>query len=174
MDLATIQPFINYLILLLIVSLNIWIIADSVRRYTNKWIMSLISIIISFVPFVLYYLINKSSPNYYLLLTGLFIWIIYLLIKPPYTLEEMQIIERDQRLKELRKMYYEYELSKSGRICPVCGLPVETDYIICPNCYKRLKEKCEQCGRLIDINWNMCPYCGRKVARKKEDEISNF
>jgi len=173
-DLTVIQPFLNYLILLLVIALNIWIITDSLRRFTNKWLIPLISILITFIPYLLNYLLGGGSLNYYFLLTGLIAWLMYLLIRSPYTLEEVQIIEREQRLKELQKMYYEYELNKSGKICPVCGLPVEADYIICPNCYKRLKEKCEQCGRLIDMNWNICPYCGKKVVRKKEDEVTNI
>lgn len=173
MDLSDIQPYLNYLILLFVIALNIWLIEDVLRRFVNKWFIPTISLLVTFTPYLLVYLLS-GFPNYYLLLFGVLIWLIYLLIRPTYTLEEMQIIEGEQRLKELQKRYYEYELNKSGRICPVCGLPVEADYIICPNCYKRLKEKCEQCGRLIDATWNICPYCGKKVVRKKEDESVNI
>ncbi|MDD5688915.1 MAG: zinc ribbon domain-containing protein [Caldisericia bacterium] len=173
MDISTIQPYLNYLILLFVVALDIWIIEDSLRRFINKLFTPIIVILVTFVPYLIAYLLS-GSPNYYLLLSGVLVWLIYLLIRPPYTLEEMQIIEGEQRLKDLQKKYYEYELNKSGRICPVCGLPVEPDYILCPNCYKKLKEKCVQCGRLIDSTWNICPYCGKKVVRKKEDEDINI
>ena len=173
MDISTIQPYLNYLILLFVVALDIWIIEDSLRRFINKLFTPIIVVLVTFVPYLISYLLS-GSPNYYLLLSGVLVWLIYLLIRPPYTLEEMQIIEGEQRLKDLQKKYYEYELNKSGRICPVCGLPVEPDYILCPNCYKKLKEKCVQCGRLIDSTWNICPYCGKKVVRKREDEDLNI
>jgi len=173
MDISSMQPYLNYLILLFVIALDIWIIEDSLRRFINRWFIPIVTLIITFVPYLIVYLLNGST-NYYLLLSGVLVWLIYLLLRPPYTLEEMQIIEGEQRLKDLQKKYYEYELNKSGRICPVCGLPVEPDYILCPNCYKKLKEKCVQCGRLIDSTWNICPYCGKKVVRKKEDEDINI
>lgn len=70
-------------------------------------------------------------------------------------------------MKELETKYYENFLMKNGKICPVCGLPVEEEYMICPNCFKELKNKCPDCGRLIDMNWVLCPYCKKKVAREK-------
>ncbi|WP_293253091.1 zinc ribbon domain-containing protein [Palaeococcus sp. (in: euryarchaeotes)] len=41
--------------------------------------------------------------------------------------------------------------------CYNCGFPIKDDYIVCPNCGAKLKEKC---GAMKPIHLDFCPYCG--------------
>lgn len=154
-------------ILIVSIVLVVWMIDDSMRRSQNKWIFPVFAATVSFLPFLLS-LFGKA--NYLLLLISVLVWLLYLLLRPEYTLEEVKLIQADQRMKELETKYYENFLMKNGKICPVCGLPVEEEYMICPNCFKELKNKCPDCGKLIDLNWVLCPYCKKKVAREKGSE----
>jgi len=50
-------------------------------------------------------------------------------------------------------------LGSKGRTCPACGHEVKDDFLICPNCRKKLKTPCIECGKPLDIKWKVCPYC---------------
>ncbi|MCE5223726.1 zinc ribbon domain-containing protein [bacterium] len=155
-------PFLIVCIILLV-----WMIDDSMRRTQNKWIFPGFALIVSLLPFLLSFF---SKVNYLWLFTTVIVWLLYLLLRPEYTLEEVKLIQADQRMKDLETKYYEYFLVKNGKICPVCGLPVEDDYLICPNCFKELKNKCPECGKLVDMNWVLCPYCKKKASKDKGSE----
>ena len=75
----------------------------------------------------------------------------YLLLRPPM----MQIDHDEQELEVALK---QRQLMKYGE-CSRCGYPVETNYIVCPNCSQRLKNVCAHCRRPLDPAWNTCPYC---------------
>lgn len=75
----------------------------------------------------------------------------YLLLRPPM----MQIDHDEQELEVALK---QRQLMKYGE-CSRCGYPVETNYIVCPNCSQRLKNVCGNCRRPLDPAWNTCPYC---------------
>ena len=64
----------------------------------------------------------------------------------------------------LRKEYFKPERVYKRRIaqnkCYNCGFPIKDDYLNCPNCGAKLKEKCEHCGALKPIHLQFCPYCG--------------
>ncbi|NJE46338.1 zinc ribbon domain-containing protein [Thermococcus sp. GR7] len=73
----------------------------------------------------------------------------------------------------LRKEYF-----KPGRVykrrigqnrCYRCGFPVKDDYLYCPNCGAKLKEKCENCGAMRPLYLEFCPYCGVKVEKMGEE-----
>ncbi|AEH24128.1 double zinc ribbon domain-containing protein [Pyrococcus yayanosii] len=70
----------------------------------------------------------------------------------------------------LRKEYFRPERVYRRRIwqnrCYRCGFPVKDDYLYCPNCGTRLKEKCENCGAMKPLYLDFCPYCG--VDAEKE------
>ena len=163
-DLAIYLPYIEMGVVLFSILLTVWVIFDSLKRYRNKWIIPVITLSVSFLPFFISTLINKS--NIYFLLSSIFIWIVYLVIRPEYSVEETKLIENENRIRELTKKYYEYELRKSGTICPVCGLPIEKDFVICPNCFTRLQNKCQSCGKLVNVSWTVCPYCENKLIIK--------
>ncbi len=89
-------------------------------------------------------------------------WIVYLVSRPIYTLEEQKLIEADEELRRIQRDYYQYALSKEKHICSVCGTPVQTEYKVCPNCYTELKKACSRCGKPLDLDWKVCPYCGNR------------
>jgi RNA polymerase subunit RPABC4/transcription elongation factor Spt4 len=81
--------------------------------------------------------------------------IIYMILRPPRTLAESyeQSLEEEALLQEI----------EDKRVCPGCGRHVHEDWVVCPNCYTRLKKTCTHCGRMLDLPWNLCPYCARPV-----------
>ncbi|WP_175059645.1 zinc ribbon domain-containing protein [Thermococcus sp. 2319x1] len=65
----------------------------------------------------------------------------------------------------LRKEYLKpegvYKRRTAQNKCYNCGFPIKDDYLYCPNCGAKLKEKCEHCGALKPIHLRFCPYCGQ-------------
>lgn len=82
----------------------------------------------------------------------------YCLLRPP-----LLQIDRDEQ--ELEVALKQRELMKYGE-CAACGYPVESDYVICPNCQQRLKNLCVTCHHALDPAWAVCPYCATPVASK--------
>ena len=82
--------------------------------------------------------------------------IAYCLLRPP-----LLQIDRDEQ--ELEIALKQRELMKYGE-CANCGYPVESDYVLCPNCHQRLKNLCGHCGHALDPSWTVCPYCASAVA----------
>ncbi len=85
--------------------------------------------------------------------------IAYCLLRPP-----LLQIDRDEQ--ELEVAIKQRELMKYGE-CAACGYPVESDYVICPNCQQRLKNLCNVCHHALDPAWAVCPYCATPVAAHK-------
>ena len=81
--------------------------------------------------------------------------VIYMILRPPRTLAESyeQSLEEEALLQEI----------EDKSVCPGCGRPAHEEWVICPNCYTRLKKNCGRCGRLMDLPWNLCPYCAMPV-----------
>jgi RNA polymerase subunit RPABC4/transcription elongation factor Spt4 len=78
-------------------------------------------------------------------------WLIYMIIRPPERLDEAK--ERELEIK-----------AKSAQLahetaCPACKRPIETGFLICPYCLKKLKKSCPQCRQALRLNWTVCPYC---------------
>jgi hypothetical protein len=48
-------------------------------------------------------------------------------------------------------------------LCPYCDYRVERDFIRCPSCLRKLKERCTSCSRPLDQAWTICPYCEADV-----------
>ena len=94
-------------------------------------------------------------------------WIVYMVVRPPETLDEAH--ER-----ELEIASREAELQRVGATCPHCFKPIEPDYLICPTCMKQLKRPCTNCGRPVKSSWSVCPYCKtRQVHAERVDESEN-
>ena len=83
--------------------------------------------------------------------------IAYCLLRPP-----LLQIDRDEQ--ELEVALKQRELMKYGE-CATCGYPVESDYVVCPNCHSRLKNLCLSCHRALDPAWTVCPYCATPVGQ---------
>jgi hypothetical protein len=41
---------------------------------------------------------------------------------------------------------------------------VKSDYLRCPNCQRKLKERCYSCGKAVDPEWKLCPYCEAEMG----------
>jgi hypothetical protein len=79
--------------------------------------------------------------------------LVYMVLRPPEYLEdvherELETQAAEARLNELRE-----------RQCPHCDYPIERDFVRCPSCMRKLKERCVSCSRPLDRTWAMCPYC---------------
>lgn len=92
------------------------------------------------------------------LFLNIFGLIIYLIIRPGETIEEIY-------WEDLGRRYLKYETSELGD-CPRCGSQLYPGYVFCTSCGYRLKVKCPQCGVLIDKDHMFCEYCGFKLREK--------
>lgn len=79
-------------------------------------------------------------------------WLIYLVVRPPELLEDI-------RERELEIQTKEALLKQAGQVCPKCSKHVESDFVICPHCRKKLKSPCPRCKRPLSPAWPVCPYC---------------
>ena len=83
-------------------------------------------------------------------------WIIYLIIRPSETIEEIY-------WSDLERRYLKYETSELGD-CPKCGYQLLPGFVFCPNCGFELKRKCSECDVYVDRDYKYCPYCNNKVG----------
>jgi RNA polymerase subunit RPABC4/transcription elongation factor Spt4 len=90
-------------------------------------------------------------------------WAVYMVVRPPE-------YEEDARERELEIKAREAELAREGSVCPSCLKPVESDYLICPHCMKKLKKECASCGRALKMSWAVCPYCKTKQVVQQPAE----
>ncbi len=90
--------------------------------------------------------------------------IIYLVIRPPQTLEEQYqyALEEEALLQSIEE----------NTLCPGCGRHTHEDWIICPNCQTKLKKNCHQCGKLMELAWNLCPYCGSAAPGMRRENLT--
>lgn len=86
---------------------------------------------------------------------SVFGWVVYLMVRPPELLE-------DARERELEIQAKEAALARDYDTCPACHKPVESDFLICPNCMKKLRKPCTECGKALKLSWGVCPYCKTK------------
>jgi Double zinc ribbon len=83
--------------------------------------------------------------------------IVYMILRPPEYLE-------DVRERELETQAAEARLSQLDQsLCPYCDYRVERDFLRCPSCLRKLKERCVSCSRPLDQTWTICPYCEADV-----------
>jgi len=77
--------------------------------------------------------------------------LIYLLLRPPLTLDEayQATLEEEALLQGL---------AERAR-CPGCSRAVSSDWHVCPSCATRLRKPCGKCGKALDLTWKVCPYC---------------
>jgi len=83
--------------------------------------------------------------------------IIYMILRPPEYLEDVRERELEMQAAEARL----HELDHT--LCPHCDYRVERDFIRCPSCLRKLKERCVNCSRPLDQAWTICPYCEADV-----------
>lgn len=87
--------------------------------------------------------------------------IVYMILRPPEYLDDVRERELDLQAAEARLHEVEHTL------CPHCDYRIERDYIRCPSCLRKLKERCGGCSRPLDRSWTICPYCETEVPSAK-------
>jgi hypothetical protein len=135
---------IDLLILFLVVlygSLVYWTYADARRRIVDPVLVGCAAVASLSLPFV-----------------GT---IVYMIVRPPEYLEDVRERELDLQAAEARL----HELDHS--LCPHCDYRVERDFIRCPSCLRKLKDRCESCSKPLDRAWTICPYCEAEVKSAK-------
>jgi hypothetical protein len=83
--------------------------------------------------------------------------IIYLIVRPPEFLEDVRERELETQAAEARLHQIDQTL------CPHCDYRIEPDFIRCPSCLRKLKERCANCSRPLEQSWTICPYCEADV-----------
>jgi hypothetical protein len=87
--------------------------------------------------------------------------IVYMILRPPEYLEDVRERELDLQAAEARL----HDLDHS--LCPHCDYRIERDFVRCPSCLRKLKERCTNCSRPLDRAWTICPYCETDVPAAK-------
>lgn len=88
--------------------------------------------------------------------------LVYVILRPPEYLEDAREREVEMHAAEARL----HELERS--LCPHCDYRVERDFIRCPSCLRKLKERCPNCSRPLDRAWTICPYCEAEAPGVKQ------
>jgi hypothetical protein len=83
--------------------------------------------------------------------------IVYMILRPPEYIEDVRERELEVQAAEARL----HALDQS--LCPHCDYRVERDFVRCPSCLRKLKERCVNCSRPLDQTWTICPYCEADV-----------
>jgi hypothetical protein len=83
--------------------------------------------------------------------------IVYMILRPPEYLEDVRERELEMQAAEARL----HELDHG--LCPHCDYRVERDFVRCPSCLRKLKERCVSCSRPLEQTWTICPYCETEV-----------
>jgi hypothetical protein len=83
--------------------------------------------------------------------------IVYMILRPPEYLEDVR--EREVEVQAAEARLHEFDHS----LCPHCDYRVERDFVRCPSCLRKLKERCVNCSRPLDQAWTICPYCETEV-----------
>lgn len=127
-----VQQLCTLFALVLWVALVFWVYRDARRRGAMAWLWAIATLIFPIAG-----------------------WIVYLVVRPPETVE-------DARERELEIRQKEIALTRDYESCPSCYKPVDKDYLICPYCMKKLRKPCIECGKALKLNWGVCPYCKTK------------
>jgi len=83
--------------------------------------------------------------------------VVYMILRPPEYLEDVRERELEMQAAEARL----HDLDRG--LCPHCDYRIERDFIRCPSCLRKLKERCVSCQRPLDQAWTICPYCETEV-----------
>src|SRR5450631_959323 len=66
--------------------------------------------------------------------------IVYMILRPPEYLEDVR--ERELETQAAEAQLHELD---SG-LCPYCDYRIERDFVRCPSCLRKLKERCVSCS----------------------------
>jgi hypothetical protein len=118
-----------------------WVYRDARRRMDDRWLVGTATALGTLVPYL--------GP------------VIYLLFRPPETLEDVHARELEVRALEERLVHHDAH-------CPVCRAEVEETFLVCPVCTTQLKRPCLRCDAALDRLWQVCPYCATPVVTAAE------
>ena len=79
-------------------------------------------------------------------------------MRPPEFLDDVRLRELEMTAAEARLASLDYSL------CPHCDYEVQSDYLRCPSCMRKLKERCYSCSKPIDPAWRICPFCEAETS----------
>jgi hypothetical protein len=113
-----------------------WVYRDARRRVGDPWLVGT-STLLGLVPFL--------GP------------LVYLLFRPPESLQEARAREVEIRALEAR-------LAIAAPACPVCRSAVEASYLLCPVCTTQLKQPCATCSAPLEPLWQACPFCTAPIT----------
>jgi hypothetical protein len=85
--------------------------------------------------------------------------LVYMILRPPEYIEDVRERELELHAAEARL----HELDQS--LCPHCDYRIERDFVRCPSCLRKLKERCSSCSKPLDRAWTICPYCEAEVPQ---------
>jgi RNA polymerase subunit RPABC4/transcription elongation factor Spt4 len=90
--------------------------------------------------------------------------VVYLILRPPRTMEDdyQQMLEEEALLQAIEER----------SACPGCSRHVEEKWLVCPNCYTKLRKSCHHCGELMKLPWSLCPYCGTPEPGKRIEDLT--
>jgi hypothetical protein len=83
--------------------------------------------------------------------------LVYIVLRPPEYLEDVR--EREVEIQAAEARLYELD----QHLCPQCDYRIERDFIRCPSCLHKLKERCVSCAKPLEPSWTICPYCETEV-----------
>jgi hypothetical protein len=121
----------------LYLALIFWTFADARRRIDDPLLVACATLA-AFFPFV-----------------GV---IVYLIVRPPEFLDDVRLRELEMTAAEARLANLDYSL------CPHCDYEIQSDYLRCPSCMRKLKERCYSCGKPVDPAWRICPFCEAETS----------
>jgi hypothetical protein len=115
-------------------------VARDARRRSRSWLFTILAALLGLVPPFLGALI-------------------YLVIRPPRTLDEGRAFALEEQALVAP------EPGPEGvRPCPTCGRDIDVDFILCPYCRTQFARRCGHCDRALRLGWSVCPYCAAEVG----------
>jgi hypothetical protein len=81
--------------------------------------------------------------------------LVYRILRPTETIAEVYD-------RQLAAEAMEAEIKSS--FCPECAGRVESEWIACPACGRRLNHRCADCGNIVGLDWALCAWCGHDLA----------
>ena len=130
----------------LYLALIFWTFADARRRIDDP-LLVVCATLASFFPFI-----------------GTFV---YVIVRPPEFLDDVRLRELEMTAAEARLASLDYSL------CPHCDYEVQSDYLRCPSCMRKLKERCYSCSKPIDPAWRICPFCEAETSAPSPSSTSS-
>lgn len=90
--------------------------------------------------------------------------VVYLILRPARTMEDdyQHMLEEEALLQAIEER----------SACPGCGRHTAEDWVVCPNCYTKLRKNCHNCGKLMKLPWSLCPHCGTPEPGKRIEDLT--